>query len=624
MSDDYKQWAESVRRLDSALRRLEAECRTAGVSVEARGAGIDLLRKKLLPQLDSHPALVVSVVGGTNIGKSALFNQLAGERASAVSPLAAGTKHPVCLVPSDFADPEILGQWFADFHLCRWQSAEDPLQESHEHRMFWQVGANVPSPLVLVDAPDVDSDMPVNWDRARAIRDASDVLVAVLTQQKYNDAAVKQFFREAARADKPVLVVFNQCDLSADAAYWPMWLETFCQQTGIAPEWIYVVPHDRPAIDELRLPFYRIEPQQVEAPSDDAARAERPGVWLRQAEPADPRGDLAALRFDQIKIRTFRGAVRRVCYEQGSVREFLDRATEEAQRYRTAAETLGDHLQRPKVQWPGVPAAILVDEIRRWWDAGRPGWSRKVFTAYRFLGNQVRRLWDQFREPTDAAEEFQQREHEVIVDAVSRLLDELDRLAAVGNDILRPRLQRILSGKNRQTLLAKIEAAHAQLPPVDDDYRRFLREELDRWSQKRPEVVRWLRWADNVGAVARPAVTVTLLVSGWGLAGGLVGQAGHAAGEALTEAAVTTGMTAAGETALAAGSEGMMHWAGRLFFTLQAEYARNRADWLAQWLEQNLLGELLGELQHAAELPQGDAFAAVERTLSEVAVTSGV
>ena len=45
--------------------------------------------------------LVAAVVGGTNIGKSAVFNQLAGDNASAVSPLAAGTKHPVCLGPSE-------------------------------------------------------------------------------------------------------------------------------------------------------------------------------------------------------------------------------------------------------------------------------------------------------------------------------------------------------------------------------------------------------------------------------------------------------------------------------------------------------------------------------------------
>ena len=37
--------------------------------------------------------------------------------------------------------------------------------------------------------------------------------------------------------------------------------------------------------------------------------------------------------------------------------------------------------------------------------------------------------------------------------AVEKLLDELDRLAQVGNDTLRPRLQQLLGGHARATLL---------------------------------------------------------------------------------------------------------------------------------------------------------------------------
>ena len=62
----------------------------------------ELLRQKLVPQLGEQAFLVVAVVGGTNIGKSVIFNHLAGCKASASSPLASGTKHPVCLVPEGF------------------------------------------------------------------------------------------------------------------------------------------------------------------------------------------------------------------------------------------------------------------------------------------------------------------------------------------------------------------------------------------------------------------------------------------------------------------------------------------------------------------------------------------
>ena len=77
----------------------------------------------------------MAIVGGTNIGKSVIFNLLAGEVASASSPLAAGTKHPVCLAPKELADPALLGRLFESFALHAWRSADDPLEDSPENRL---------------------------------------------------------------------------------------------------------------------------------------------------------------------------------------------------------------------------------------------------------------------------------------------------------------------------------------------------------------------------------------------------------------------------------------------------------------------------------------------------------
>ena len=98
-SHDYRAFAAEVRRLDRALAALQPAATSIGVDPPAGQEWFDLLRDKLLPQLEAEPLLVVAIVGGTNIGKSVVFNHLAGEVASAVSPLAAHTKHPVCLVP---------------------------------------------------------------------------------------------------------------------------------------------------------------------------------------------------------------------------------------------------------------------------------------------------------------------------------------------------------------------------------------------------------------------------------------------------------------------------------------------------------------------------------------------
>ncbi|MCI0440267.1 MAG: 50S ribosome-binding GTPase, partial [Chloroflexi bacterium] len=106
--NDFAAWAHEIKALHDSLERLRALAEPLGVASPCGKNGANnewfaLLEQKLLPQVRGEPWLVAAIVGGTNIGKSLIFNQLAGEEASAVSPLAAGTRHPVCLVPQGFA-----------------------------------------------------------------------------------------------------------------------------------------------------------------------------------------------------------------------------------------------------------------------------------------------------------------------------------------------------------------------------------------------------------------------------------------------------------------------------------------------------------------------------------------
>ena len=201
--------------------------------------------------------------------------------------------------------------------------------------------------------------------------------------------------------------------------------------------------------------------------------------------------------------------------------------------------------------------------------------------------------------------------------------------AKVGNDTLRPRLLELLSGHARESLLHRVREAHRALPALDDDYRDFLRAELDAWRGSNPRVVRFLRSLDHAAALARPAITVSLAVSGFVLAGDLVGQAavqaaGHTAGELATEAAIAGGITGGGEVVVSTAGEGVRQAAGRLFGRLQSRYARQRADWLARWLEQELLGDLLAELRRGAEVPQSSPFGDVEQALEALRSGGGI
>jgi len=606
MPADYQAWSARIRAMARGLEALVPIASTVGVEPPDGQEWFDLLRLRLLPQLDLPPLLVVGIVGGTNIGKSLLFNQLAGDVASAVSPLAAGTKHPVCLAPPGSDDPAVLARLFPGFELRAWQSAEDPLQECDENLLFWRVGKHVPPRLVLLDAPDVDSDATVNWQRARAIRQVADVLLAVLTQQKYNDAAVKQFFREAVQAGKPIVVLFNQCDMEADREYWPLWLSTFCAQTAAQPELVYVVPHDRDAADGLSLPLYEVGPEGQG----------------QLGSPGNLRDELAALHFDAIKIRTFQGALARVLDPEHGAPAYLAAIRSGAAEFEVAHRALAAN-EMARVAWPSLPPRILVDEIRDWWDASRPPWSRSIHGFYRALGQGVtwpiRRVWGAARsgEP-DPLATFHRQEREAIVMAVEKMLDELGRLAQVGNDTLRPKLLKLLGGTARQDLLTRVEAAHQSLPAVDDHYRAFLRAELEAWKEQSPGVVRFLRSLDHVAAITRPAITVLLFVSGWHVAGDLAGQAAahaatHTVGQLAQEAAIAGGIAGGGEAIVSSTSEGVRQAAGRLFIRLQARYAQQRATWLAQWLEHELLGDVLDDLRRGAQVPQTATFCAVER-----------
>jgi hypothetical protein len=638
----FPAFATGIVQLARLIETLAPSAQRVGVACPQGREWFDLLQRKLLPQLQAPPLLIVAIVGGTNIGKSVIFNHLAGEEASAATPLAAGTKHPVCLVPPGCDDPMLLGRLFEHFELRAWQSADDPLNDAATDRIYWRLGTQVPERLVLVDAPDVDSDATVNWQRARAIRQTADVLIAILTQQKYNDAAVKQFFRAAVESDKPVVVIFNLCDLQADRDYWPQWLARFCAETGARPELIYVVPYDRAAAKELRLPFYRLNstaplgkeqgnrassaakgneieselafqpPQFSAAPS--RAAPEKETALNPPSSPTDLRNELGALHFDAIKIRTYRGALDRVLDPAEGLPSYLNEIRAAAGQFAAAASALSA-TEMARVAWPSLPTSVLVEEVQKWWDAERSEWSRRIHGFYRTIGRgvmrPVRMVWTSVAGPReDPLVAFQRQEQAAVVIAVEKLLDELTRLAQVGNEILQPRLQHILGGQARSDLLARIEAAHRSLPPIDEDYRTMLHTELDALKAGYPRMARWFQSLDQVLALARPVITVTLCISGGVLVGDLVGQAavhaaGHVAGQVAADAAIATGIT---EAVVTTTGEGARQAAARLFVNLQSRFAQKRAQWLAEFLEKQLLGDLLDELRQGSAVPESIDF----------------
>jgi hypothetical protein len=611
VSVDLAACVDGVRRLRRGLGELERAAALLELPPLAGREWFELLERKLLPQLHDADFLVVAVVGGTNIGKSVVFNHLAGSRASASSPLASGTKHPVCLVPPGFEDRHDLAAIFAGFELVEWSHENEALRLTDRHLLFWRHSDRVPENLIVLDTPDVDSDAPVNWERADQVRRCADVLLAILTQQKYNDAAVKQFFREAAAEDKAVIVVFNQCQLPDDEPYVALWLETFCRETGVEPEYVYVAPQDRKAAEENRLPFHEVPPE-VLADLLQSAR-ETPGAVPTESrivgEPRDLVQDFSRLRFEEIKLRTLRGSLERVLGAEAGLPRYLDEIRRRSLEYGAAAERLRSEGMIEQRDWPVVPRRALKEATESWWRKRQAGMEVFVHDLYSGIAGLPQWLYRTVKqlsgdEVTDETpmQTYAREEWSAIVAGIAKLYETLERTARDRNDLLRRRLEPILGGKTREALVERLRREHAATD-LERELQRLVDAELNLLEEAHPQSFRMKRLTKSIMTYARPVTSAVLFGVGFG-----------PMGEVLMPVLAPLGDVAGGAAATAAG-EAMMEGGTRLGETLNRfpalineRFVVARLKWLERMLNEHLLDSLPTDLHAAAMVTESEAF----------------
>jgi hypothetical protein len=538
---------------------------------------------KLRGQVARGPFVVAAVCGGTNTGKSLIANTLVGAEISRSVPEAARTRHPVASLPRGSADGIDLAALFPGFQPLPWTSEEDALAPIDDDRLVWREdpSGRQPMRLVLLDTPDIDGTLRENWRRAELVRNAADVIVAVLTQQKYNDAAVRDFFTSAATAGKTVLVVFNMVDWPRQRERIAGWLTTFTTETGVTPLAVYAAPHDFAAAEAGRITFHPLP--ELTPDGGSAGPAER----------------LASCDFDRIKRQAMTGAMKVVTDPRVGAAAWLDAFDAAAGRWRDARELLARE-SRVRVELPTAPRELVWTEIWAWLEPRRSGFDLAVSRVYRVAGNGV--MWAARRVGLARSAEEKQDDFsavelaalkQALTDFIARLEDACHR-----DPLLGEMLGERLTAPDRAAWYADLKRRHEALPLVSEDYRGFVRTELDRFARENPQLVGWIVTALNAGAVARPAITV-----GLGLAGAAVVPAAAATAGGLTtlvhhvgDVVVGTAATLAGEGALGLTAVGLKPLLERLF----AGWSAERSRILAETLHDVVLGDRLEEIDRLA------------------------
>ena len=595
----FTAWAGDVARLCTLIAGLEPLAAELGVSPSSEADWRGALFGKLRPQVCRDPLMVAAVCGGTNTGKSLITNSLVGAEISRSLPEAARTLHPVASLPRGTADRIDVAALFPGFRPVPWRSDADALEAAADHPLVWREdpSGRQPERLIILDTPDIDGTLRENWRRAELVRDACDVLVAVLTQQKYNDAAVRDFFAAAAAADKTVIVVVNMVDWPRQRVRLPGWLATFAAGTGVEPAAVYAAPHDFAAAEAGRIEILPIG--ELTADGREVPLTER----------------LARLDFERIKRRAMRGALRLVLDPHRGVASWLDAIGREAAVWESSRRLLEDQV-RVRVELPAAPREIVWNEIWDWLEPRRFGVDLAVSRLYRAAGGGIRwaaRKAGLMRTPTERREDFTGRELEKLKEALGDFVDRLDdacsrdpRLAAV--------LGRRLATADRTAWFADLEGRHAALPLVSEDYRRFVRGELDRFARDNPAMTRAILGGLTVGSVARPVLTLALFGAGAavvpaaaGAAGGLSMLVHH-----VIDVGASVAVPLAGEGAVAAAAGGVRLLVERLF----AGWAAERGRILADTLHDVVLGDGLEEIGRRASAGARPDLAEARRALA--------
>ncbi|MBR0237121.1 MAG: 50S ribosome-binding GTPase [Thermoguttaceae bacterium] len=589
---ELKQLHEKIEQLCLLMPQLDEYAQLVQAEPSDNAPWRDSLMSKLRVQSREDTPLIVAIAGGTNIGKSTVFNHLAQDNASGITPCASGTKYPVCLVPEAWADEEKLQKLFVGFNVQPWSDSVAPLEEHSEDVLYWRRGDNVPPQLILLDTPDVDSTNKANWRRAEKIRQIADVLIAVLTKQKYNDAVCVDFFRQATKSGKKFILLFNQYDLE-DKSYLPDIFREIVKNIQQPPIFIYLAPHDRKASESLGLPFYF-----VPVNADGSVNVDQ----IDQNNPKSLTDELATMHFEELKALSLAKSLSDAMDSQTGLGKWLSDIRAQSEQYALRLEAL-EGLQPGSIEVPTLPQDLVYKELQRWRSINRMAavnWTMVPTVAMETIWNKTVSFFKRkdAQDKRTPEEKFLEEERSYLFAAVDAVHKSLKSQAAL-DTVLGNELRSILASNPIESVFERVEAEHKSAPLLSDDFHEYAKSELIQWSKDHPLKMLTYNAFDALQAFARPAATIILGACFW-----------YAPSIPLGLATAAVGATNAVD----------MMSLGDMCSKIQKKFCLERAQWLQGIIRQELhLDELFEKMKRQSSVTDEEPYkqaAAIQQELA--------
>lgn len=154
---------------------------------------------------------VAAVVGGTNVGKSTIYNLLLDERVALPTPTAIGTKSAALSVPQAWREVFESDGFLPWFDKRPW-TAPEPLNQDFEGDVprLYVHGRRRGLRLALIDTPDIDAVSLRNHRTTDDVFHAADAIIFITTPTKYADEVCVEYLARARKYGKRLLIVFNR------------------------------------------------------------------------------------------------------------------------------------------------------------------------------------------------------------------------------------------------------------------------------------------------------------------------------------------------------------------------------------------------------------------------------